>query len=115
MTHHKTTHVLARLETGFRTNAAHLKKLEKDLTTVIQRAREFGTEHGSAADWNTNWHRQWDSIEEILHRIRMLVSEMDGSIASSHQLGAETLGIDLSPGIWHTVVALTDRVVGLAA
>ena len=83
MTHHKTTHILARLETGFRTDAAHLKKLEKDLATVLQRAREFGTEHGSPDAWNTNWHQQWDNVEEILRRIRMLVNEMDGSIESS--------------------------------
>ena len=35
----------------------------------------------------------------------------DGSIASRHRLGEETLGIDLGPGIWHTIVALTDRVI----
>ena len=41
----------------------------------------------------------------------VLIFNEDGSIASRHPLGSETLGIDLSPGIWHTVLAMTDRVI----
>src|SRR4030095_786831 len=37
----------------------------------------------STDDWNTNWHQQWDRIEGILRRIRVLVNEMDHSIESS--------------------------------
>ena len=41
----------------------------------------------------------------------VLIFNENGSIASRHRLGDETLGIDLSPGIWHTVVALSERVI----
>ena len=83
MNNNQTPHILARLEIGFRTNSGHLKELEKDLSVALQRARQFGTEYGSADDWHTNWQRQWDNVEEILRRISALVNSMDGYIANS--------------------------------
>ena len=83
MKNDETTHILARLEMGFRTDAAHLKELEKDLTVKLESARHFGEKHGSADDWNTNWHQQWENVERLLGRIRELVNEMDGSIESN--------------------------------
>jgi hypothetical protein len=83
MTNDRTTAILARLEIGFRTDSAHLKELETDMTVALQHARHFGKKHGSPDDWNTNWHQQWDNVEGILRRIRVLVNEMDGSIESS--------------------------------
>jgi cupin fold WbuC family metalloprotein len=44
-------------------------------------------------------------------RAAVLIFNDDGTIASRHVLGEETLGIDLSSGLWHTIVALTDRVI----
>ena len=44
-------------------------------------------------------------------RALIVIFNEDGSVASRHRLGEETLGIDLGPGIWHTVVALSDRVI----
>ena len=41
----------------------------------------------------------------------VLIFAEDGRIESRHRLGEQTLGIDLSPGIWHTVIALTERVI----
>ena len=41
----------------------------------------------------------------------ILIFNEDGTIASRHRLGEETLGIDLGPGIWHNVVAVSERVV----
>jgi hypothetical protein len=83
MINERPTHILARLEIGFRTDSAHLKELEKDLTVTLLNARNFGRKHGSPDDWNTNWHQQWDNVEGILRRIRVLVNEMDGAIESS--------------------------------
>lgn len=83
MINDRTTAILARLEIGFRTDSAHLKELETDMTATLQHARHFGKKHGSPDDWNTNWHQQWDDVEAILRRIRVLVNEMDGSIESS--------------------------------
>ena len=83
MTSHETTHILARLEIGFRTDSARLKELDKDLTVTLQRARQFGRKHGSPQEWNTNWCQQWDNVEGLLRRIRVLVNEMDCSIESN--------------------------------
>jgi cupin fold WbuC family metalloprotein len=44
-------------------------------------------------------------------RAEVLIFNDDGTVASRHPLGEETLGIDLGPGIWHTVLALSDRVI----
>lgn len=44
-------------------------------------------------------------------RAEVLIFNEDGTIASRHMLGEEALGIDLSPGIWHTVLAVTESVV----
>src|SRR5258708_33619942 len=41
-------------------------------------------------------------------RAVVLIFNDDGSVARRYNLGQETLGIDLSPGLWHTVIALTD-------
>lgn len=79
----KTPHILARLEIGFRTDSAHLKELEKDLTVALQCAREFGRKHGTPDDWNVNWQEQWDHVEQVLNRIKLLVKEVDVSIESN--------------------------------
>jgi len=78
----KTTHTLARLEIGFRMDAARLKELENDLTKDLQCARQFGRAQSSPDDWTANWRRRWDSVEGILGLISSLVNEMNGSIES---------------------------------
>jgi len=82
MMNNKQTHILARLEIGFRMDAAHLWELEKDLIVTLQSARHFGRAHGSAGEWNTDWHRQWDNVEGILQRTRVLVNAMQDAIES---------------------------------
>ena len=81
MTSNKPIHILARLEIGFRTDSARLQESEKDLAAALDCARHFGTKHGSPDEWNTHWHKQWDNVEDILRRIRVLVNEMAGFIA----------------------------------
>ena len=44
-------------------------------------------------------------------RALVVVFNEDGSAANRYLLGEETSGIDLGPGIWHTVIALSDRVI----
>ncbi len=83
MTNPKPTHIMARLEIGLRTNAAHIQELEEGLTEALRRARHFGREHGAPDGWNTHWHQQWDHVEDSLLRIRVLVMEMCSSIESS--------------------------------
>lgn len=83
MTHNRNARMLVRLETGFRTDAAQLKKLEQELTETLQSARHFGKKHGSPDAWNTRWYQQWDRVERILARIKAHVNEMDDSIESS--------------------------------
>jgi len=82
MTTDKPIHILARLEVGFRTDAAHLKELEQALAVTLLNARQFGRKHGSPDDWTTNSDQQWDNVEGHLRRIRMLVSEMHDGIES---------------------------------
>jgi hypothetical protein len=83
MADYKPTHTLARLEVGFRTDAAHLKELERTLALALQCARDFGRKQGSPDSWNTDWNQQWDKLEGILRRIRVLMNEMDDSIEGS--------------------------------
>ncbi len=73
-------HILARLEVGLRTDAAHLKQLEQDLAVTLHNARQFGMKHGSPDDWTASWSQQWDNVEGHLRRIRMCVGEMHDSI-----------------------------------
>lgn len=82
-TNDKSIHFLALLETGFRTDAAHLKELEKDLAETLHLARFFGKKHGSPEDWNTKWHQSWSEVERSLLRIKTAVNEVDAAIESS--------------------------------
>ena len=84
MTNDTTPHILARPDAGFRTDSAHLQDLDKDLTVMLQRARDFGAKHGSP-DWNAAWLRHWASVEGILSRIRELMNEMVSSIESNNR------------------------------
>ncbi len=44
-------------------------------------------------------------------RAAILIFDDDGQITDTHVLGSGVMGIDLSPGIWHSIVALSDTVV----
>ncbi len=44
-------------------------------------------------------------------RAEVIIFTPEGAIESRHLLGDDTLGIDLSPGVWHTIITRTDRVV----
>jgi hypothetical protein len=66
-------------------DSARLSELEQDLTHALQRARQFGKEHGSPEDWNTSWHQQWDNIEGLLRSIRAHVNEMRGAIEGNER------------------------------
>jgi uncharacterized membrane protein YheB (UPF0754 family) len=79
----QTTHILARLEIGLRTDSSRLIELEQDLILALRRARGLGEEFGSPGDWNTAWCHHWDHVEAILHRIRGLVNEMEQAITSN--------------------------------
>lgn len=106
MTNDKPIHILARLEVGFRTNAAHLLELENDLTEALQHVRHFGRKHGSPDDWNMYWQQQWDHVERLLRRIRALVMEMCGSIES-----CESDRLNKALETWETIQAEDDRLV----
>ena len=82
-TDNETTHILARLETGFRTDCARLEELEQELTVTLEGARHFGVKHGPPDRWNALWQQHWDNIAGMLRRIRALVKEMDRSLQSN--------------------------------
>ncbi len=77
-----TTHLLNRLELGFRTDSAHLRELESTLDTTVHSARLFGRHHGSADAREARWHQQWDLTGEILLRLRRLVAQIEATIDS---------------------------------
>lgn len=79
---HKNTDVIALLETGSRIDSAHLKELERTLALSLRSGRQFGTNHGFADTWTTDWERHWDNVEKILDRTRVLLNEMVTSIKS---------------------------------
>jgi hypothetical protein len=81
MMNDQTTHMLARLELGFRTDAARLKDLEKDLALTIACGRRFADAQGSPEGREAVWQAQWDVVEAILRRIRVHVDDMDDDIA----------------------------------
>ena len=91
-------HILVRLEIGFSTDSARLKELEQELTETLQGLRHFGLKHGPPDDWNATWDQQWDQVEAVLRRIRVLVNELDGSIESS-----ETDRLQRALKTWNTL------------
>ena len=82
MTHNRPTHLLARLEIGFRTDSARLQTLEQDLTATMQSARGFGKQSGSSEVWNTSWDQQWEHVEKLQHGIHVQVMEMQRALVS---------------------------------
>ena len=86
MKYKNSTHQLAQLETGFRTDSTRLEELEKDLAATLHSARHFCKRHSPPELWSTTWDRQWDTAEQMVHRIRVRVVEM-------HRL-VESAGID---------------------
>ena len=78
---------LSRLETGFRTDAARLVEIERDISATLECARQFGMERGSPEAWKEEWDRQWDEIGEMLESIRSRVHLMSGSITGSDFTG----------------------------
>lgn len=75
-----TTRTLAVLELGLRTDAVHLKELERDLALTLQSARLFGVTYRASDVSNTNWQHQWDNVEARLIRIRLLVNVMNDCV-----------------------------------
>jgi len=76
------THILNLLEIGSRTDAAHLKELEKALSVSLHSGRHFGTMQGLPEISDMNWQRNWDDVEKILIRTKALMNEMAGWLDS---------------------------------
>jgi len=106
MTNDKLTHTLARIQLGFRTDAAHLKELEQDLTLTLLCARQFGMKHGTPDAWNASWEQQWDKVEVRLHRLRVLVNEMNDCIEWNDRARFKE-----ALAAWETIQAEDDKLV----
>ncbi len=76
------TRRLARPSTDMHGDLFQLQEMERHLTDTLHRARNFGTEYGSPADWTTTWHRQWCHVEDALARIRGLLNQVHHHLAS---------------------------------
>ncbi len=81
MLNDRTTHILARLERGFRTDTALLKAQEEDLVSTLQSGRFFAGDPESEACGSPGRIRQWDTVQGILRHIRELVDAMDADIS----------------------------------
>lgn len=96
----QTTHILARLELGLRTDSSRLIEPESDLIPLLRRARGLADEYGSPGDWNTAWRHHWDRVEANLLRIHHLVNEISTAIASSEN-ARQTIALEA----WTTLQA----------
>lgn len=76
------TRSLARPSTDMHGDLFHLQEMERHLSDTLHRARNFGTEYGSPADWTTIWHKQWCHVEDALARIRGLLNQVHHHLAS---------------------------------
>ncbi len=81
MLNDRTTHILARLELGFRTETARLKGLEEELMTSVRTGRHLADVPGSPSRRPPGWDRSWDTVEGILRRLRQQVDALDADIA----------------------------------
>jgi hypothetical protein len=77
VTNKKSAQILASLQTGFRTDCAHLEELEKDLALTLESAEQFGRRHRAHDAWDVAWQQHWEAVGAILRRIRVLVREME--------------------------------------
>ena len=83
MKYKNSTHQLAQLETGFRIDSTRLEELEKELESTLHSARHFCKRHSPPELWSTTWDRQWDTAEQMVHRIRVRVGEMHRLVESA--------------------------------
>ena len=80
------THILTRLEIGSRIDAAHLKELAEGLFASLHTGRDIGVRQGLPETPDRNWQRNWDKIEKILSRTRVLMNEMTSGL-ENHESG----------------------------
>jgi len=83
VTDERIARILARLETGFRTDSNRLRDLDREFTETLQSARHFGNRANAVDRWNVKWYQEWDQVEFILRQTKMLVIEMEQSIATA--------------------------------
>jgi len=72
------TQQLAPTTGGIHGEAGRLAGLDAALALTLRDAKSLAERSGCSADWNANWHRLWDNAGGILHRIRELLSDMEG-------------------------------------
>ena len=75
--------ILDRLELGLRTDVKLLNKVERELSILLKSALEFGQHQDLGEAWQARWQTQWDSVDGILCRSRMLRMAMEDSLKSS--------------------------------
>ncbi len=75
-------HILTRLEIGSRIDAEHLKELAEGLFVSLQAGRDLGARQELLEASYKSWQRNWDKIEKILSRTRVLMNEMTGGLES---------------------------------
>lgn len=83
MNTHQTSQIASQLETGLRSDSAHLKQLDRDFAVTMRRARDLGLEQKFTQEWNTTWLQRWSIVDGHLVSISGLVNTMDEAIHSA--------------------------------
>ena len=95
---------LSHLELGFRADALRQSGSEKDSSVTLQEARNFGLHRGTTDTWKMNWHREWDHVEGLLNRIRVLVDEMHDFVES-----LDTNHLEKALAVWPMIRSEDDK------
>ena len=112
-----------------------IQTLDRELfRSLIERARQsprLRTNHNFHASMDENPHRflnvmvqgtyvtphrhldppKAESFLVLEGEAAFITFDDTGAIASKHILGRDTIGIDIDPGVWHTLVVLSPEVV----
>ena len=104
MTSKATPQSLTLLELGFRTAALRQSGSDQESNITLQEARDFGLQRGTNDNWKMNWHREWDHIEGLLHRIRVLVNEMHEFVEN-----LDTSHLEQALAVWPRIRSEDDK------
>lgn len=102
--------LLARLESGLRTDVARLKQLENELAETLHDARGVGTTQSPQPEWNTRWQELWSRAELSLKKIQTDLQAIQEKISSS-----ETDRLQQALSLWESIVTEDQTLIEIIA
>jgi hypothetical protein len=79
----QTCQIASQWETELRSDAAHIKQLDRDFGVTMRSARDLGIEQKFTQEWDTTWLQRWSVVDGHLISISGLVNTMDEAINST--------------------------------